>query len=74
VNSDTVVKSLVAKGLIAELGRSEAPGRPILYGVTTDFLQSFGLTSLDELPPIDMGSVEATHGTGEEKELKVLKD
>jgi hypothetical protein len=38
---------------VVELGRSEAPGRPYLYGTGFDFLERFGLTSLDELPPLD---------------------
>jgi len=52
VNSDGVLRSLLNKGLIQEIGRSEGPGRPILYGTTPDFLQYFGLTSLGELPPL----------------------
>ena len=36
-----------------ELGRSEAPGRPILYGTGFEFLERFGLASLDDLPPLD---------------------
>jgi segregation and condensation protein B len=52
VNSDGVLKSLLSKGLIQEVGRAEAPGRPILYSITTDFLQSFGLDSLADLPPL----------------------
>ncbi len=39
--------------LVVELGRSEAPGRPILFGTGFDFLERFGLTSLDELPPLE---------------------
>ena len=57
VNCDSVLKSLLSKGLIEELGRSEAPGRPILYGVTTDFLQHFGLNSLEQLPVIDFNKL-----------------
>ena len=52
VNSDSVLKNLLFKGLIEEVGRSEGPGRPILYGTTSAFLQHFGLASLHELPPI----------------------
>ena len=37
-----------------ELGRSDAPGRPFLYGTGFDFLERFGLTSLDELPPLEL--------------------
>jgi segregation and condensation protein B len=52
VNSDGVLKSLLNKGLIQEAGRAERPGRPILYSTTPDFLQHFGLNSLEELPPL----------------------
>ncbi len=52
VNSDGVIKSLVSKGLIEEIGRADGPGRPILYTTTPEFLQYFGLSSLEELPPL----------------------
>ncbi len=57
VNSDSVLKSLLTKGLIQELGRSEGPGRPILYGTTSEFLQHFGLRSLDEMPYLDLSDL-----------------
>ena len=50
--SSSVVASLVEKGLLEERGRLELPGRPIAYGTTANFLRCFGLSSLDELPPI----------------------
>ena len=50
VNSDSVLRTLLNKGLIQEKGRSESVGRPILYGTTSEFLQYFGLSSLAELP------------------------
>jgi segregation and condensation protein B len=53
VDSDYVVRSLLHRRLIAELGRAETPGRPYLYGTTFEFLERFGLTSLDELPVLD---------------------
>ncbi len=52
VSSDGVMKSLLSKGLVQEVGRAEGPGRPILYGTAPDFLQHFGLNSLTELPPL----------------------
>jgi segregation and condensation protein B len=52
VSSDGVLKSLLSKGLIQEVGRADRPGRPILYMTTSDFLQHFGLNSLEELPPL----------------------
>lgn len=53
VDSDYTVRSLIHRRLVVELSRSEAPGRPILYGTAFDFLERFGLTSLDELPVLD---------------------
>lgn len=46
------INSLVEKGLIEERGRLDAPGRPRLYGTTSDFLRCFGISSLDELPEL----------------------
>jgi segregation and condensation protein B len=57
VNCDGVIKSLLSKGLIEEVGRTEGPGRPILYGTTTTFLQHFGLSSLNQLPPLNVETV-----------------
>lgn len=70
VNSDGVIKSLLSKGLIQEVGRTEGPGRPILYGSTQDFLQHFGLNSLDDLPPFELLEQE---GASQEDE-RLLKD
>lgn len=53
VNSDGALRSLLSKGLVEEIGRLEKPGRPILYGTTPDFLQSFGLGALTEMPALD---------------------
>lgn len=52
VNSDGMMKSLLSKGLIQESGRTDGPGRPILYSTTPEFLQHFGLSSIMELPPL----------------------
>lgn len=54
VSSDGVMKSLLGKGLVQEVGRTEGPGRPVLYGTAPDFLQHFGLNSLMELPPLNL--------------------
>jgi segregation and condensation protein B len=54
VDSDYTVRTLVHRRLIVEQGRSETPGRPILYGTGFEFLERFGLTSLDELPPLEL--------------------
>lgn len=58
VSSDGVLKSLLSKGLIQEVGRAESPGRPILYATTPEFLQNFGLSSLNELPPLSPLSID----------------
>jgi segregation and condensation protein B len=52
VDSDYVVRSLLHRRLIVEVGRRDTPGRPILLGTTFTFLERFGLTSLDDLPPL----------------------
>jgi len=53
VDSDYSLRSLLHRRLIVELGRADAPGRPILYGTGFDFLERFGLASIDELPALD---------------------
>lgn len=52
VNSDHAVNRLIEFGLITELGRMDAPGRPLLFGTTEEFLRSFGVKSIDELPSL----------------------
>lgn len=52
VNSDGVIRTLVARSLITPVGRLEQVGRPILFGTTFEFLQYFGIESLDELPSL----------------------
>lgn len=58
VDSDYTIRSLLHRRLVVELGRSDAPGRPFLYGTGFEFLERFGLTSLDELPPLDVDVAE----------------
>ena len=58
VSCDHAVNKLIEYGLIAEVGRLDAPGRPILLGTTEDFLRSFGLASLEELPVVKPEKVE----------------
>lgn len=74
VSSDGVVKSLLSKGLIEELGRSDAVGRPILYGVTNEFFQHFGLESLDQLPAVDLEALFEPKPASESEEMRLLKD
>jgi len=59
VNCDGVLRTLLSKGLIEEVGHLEQPGRPVLYGTTFEFLRYFGLQSLDELPPLEGGDEES---------------
>ena len=62
VNSDSMMKSLLNKGLILESGRADGPGRPILYSTTPEFLQHFGLNSILEMPALAKAEEEAeTH-------------
>ncbi len=58
VSSDRAVSKLVEYGLCKELGRLDAPGRPLLFGTTEDFLRTFGVQSLEELPVISEDLVE----------------
>jgi segregation and condensation protein B len=53
VDSDYVLRSLLHRRLIAEQGRADTPGRPILYATGFEFMERFGLTSLDDLPSLD---------------------
>lgn len=54
VDSSYIMRRLLAKGLIKECGRSDNPGRPILYKTTDEFLDYFGMSSKEDLPNIDM--------------------
>lgn len=58
VNCDHAVNKLVEYHLIAEVGRLDAPGRPIMFGTTEEFLRNFGLVSLEELPIVQPEKVE----------------
>ncbi len=64
VDADYAIRSLLHRRLVVELGRAEAPGRPILYGTSVDFLERFGLISLDELPALDPEVAERLIATG----------
>ena len=58
VDCSGILRSLLQRGLIEEVDRLDAPGRPVLYGVTDLFMQHFGLTSLQELPPLETTETE----------------
>jgi segregation and condensation protein B len=76
VNSDGVLKALADRGLLAEVGREDGPGRPVLYGTTAEFLERLGLDSVGDLPSLapllgsdddvgDDGAEEPGVGAGE---------
>ena len=72
VNSDHAVNRLVEFGLAQEVGRLDAPGRPLLFGTTEEFLRSFGVSSLDELPTLDAEQIDSfRHQAESEIDLKV---
>ncbi|MBL7164640.1 MAG: SMC-Scp complex subunit ScpB [Anaerolineales bacterium] len=73
VNSDSVMKNLLSKGVIQEIGRAEGPGRPILYSTTPEFLSHFGLISLEELPPLNIEDI-INNNHKENGETKILKE
>ena len=72
VNSDHAVNRLLEFDLITEVGRMDAPGRPILFGTTEQFLRSFGVKSLDELPELNPDQIaDFRHQAEEEAQLKL---
>jgi segregation and condensation protein B len=60
VDSDYVIRSLLHRRLIAEVGRRDTPGRPVLLGTTFTFLERFGLTSIDDLAPLSSDAAQLT--------------
>lgn len=72
VNSDHAVNRLVEFGLIKEVGRMDAPGRPLLFGTTEEFLRSFGVRSIEELPSLAPEQIDDFRQQAEEEvNLKV---
>ena len=69
VNSDSVMRTLLSKGMIEELGRAETPGRPIYYGTSSEFLQYFGLETIEALPFIDFDALEESVKENGSKEV-----
>lgn len=70
VKSDHAVNKLIEYNLACEVGRMDAPGRPILFGTTEDFLRSFGISSLEDLPVIEPEKLEDFKAEAE-KEVKL---
>lgn len=60
VDSDYVIRSLLHRRLVVEVGRRDTPGRPVLFGTTFTFLERFGLTSTDDLPPLSSEAAQLT--------------
>ena len=69
ISNNHIIRKLVAKGLIKEGGRSNMPGRPILYETTSEFLDYFGLSSIDELPDMREFLEEEEKETEDEVDL-----
>ncbi|WP_267459216.1 SMC-Scp complex subunit ScpB [Caproicibacter fermentans] len=70
MDCSAVISGLVSKGLVEERGRLELPGRPLLYGTTTDFLRCLGISSLAELPqPQKEQHQEETDAEGSREEV-----
>lgn len=67
VSCDHAVNKLVEYNLVCELGRLDAPGRPLLFGTTEEFLRSFGVQSLEELPVLNQEQVEEFKQQAEEE-------
>ena len=73
VSTVQIIRKLVAKGLIKESGRSDLPGRPILYETTNEFLDYFGLSSIDELPDVSKFIEQNTEEVDENSDLYTSK-
>ena len=69
VNSDGTIAHLLNKGLVRIVGRKEVPGRPFLYGTTKEFLEYFGLKSLEDIPKIEALSLPLQPEVGDEMKL-----
>lgn len=67
VSCDHAVNKLVEYRLVCELGRLDAPGKPLLFGTTEEFLRSFGVQSIDELPILDQEQLEEFKQQAEEE-------
>jgi segregation and condensation protein B len=63
VDVSGAVRTLLQRGLIVEVGRLQAVGRPVLYGTTDEFLKQFGLPSIAHLPPMDFPQADQVAGT-----------
>lgn len=73
VGSTQIIRKLVAKGFIKEVGRSDLPGRPILYETTSEFLDYFGLSTIKDLPDMNSFIEESEKEDNEESDLYTSK-
>ena len=73
VKCDHAVNKLIEYNLVTEVGRLDAPGRPLLFGTTEDFLRKFGVKSIEELPEINSDKV-AEFESEAEKEVQLKLD
>ena len=73
VNSDSSLNKLLEYGLITEVGRLDAPGKPILFGTTEQFLRSFGVKSIEDLPQVNPDVLE-DFKVQAEKEIQIKLD
>ncbi|MCI8465345.1 MAG: SMC-Scp complex subunit ScpB [Lachnospiraceae bacterium] len=73
VKSDHAVNKLIEYGLVEEVGRLNVPGRPLLFGTTEDFLRSFGVSSLEELPATSPEQIEEFKAEAEEEAKLTLE-
>ncbi len=73
VSSDHAVNKLVEYHLICEVGRLDAPGRPLLFGTTEDFLRCFGVKSIEQLPVLTNERIEELKLQAEEEVTRNLK-
>ena len=71
VDSSYAVNNLIDRGLIVSKGRLDVPGRPMLYGTTSDFLRCFGLKDLDSLPQTSDELIQAFNGAKQETDAEI---
>lgn len=74
VDCSGVVNTLCQRGLVEEKGRLDVPGRPVLYGTTSDFLRCFSLNSLDDLPELPEGDKEILMSDVDNGQLSLFDD
>ena len=74
VKSDHAINKLIEYNLVCEVGRLDAPGRPILFGTTEVFLRTFGLKSLDNLPAVNPEKIEDFKLQAEEEAGQITLD